>query len=260
MAFKSRKRRNGVEFTFEGDILMLTKASITQSLVEVRQRIDQAVARSKRDPSTIRLLAVSKYQPVTSLEEAYQAGQRAFAENRVQEWLDKVPSLPNDCEWHLVGSLQTNKVKYLDHHNLAMIHSLDRFSLLETLNTQGELRGKTWTTLVQVNIARDSAKAGFKPEEVSDFLDSVGDYPHVRVQGFMTIGALEADTQETQGFFRDLRDLRDCLQSRKWPGVDLRELSMGMSRDFELAIEEGATLVRVGREIFGERGNKPGKG
>ena len=229
---------------------MLTKAGITQSLVEVRQRIDQAIARSKRDPSTIRLLAVSKNQPVSSLEEAYQAGQRAFAENRVQEWLEKAPSLPEDCEWHLVGSLQTNKVKYLD-KKVAMIHSLDRFSLLETLNAQGERCGRTWQTLVQVNIARDPAKAGLKPEEVPDFLDSVGDYPHVRVQGFMTIGALETGWVETQGFFRDLRSLRDTLQSRKWSGVDLRELSMGMSRDFELAIEEGATLVRVGRQIFG---------
>ena len=232
---------------------MLTKAGITQSLVEVRQRINQAVARSKREPSTIQLLAVSKNQPVSSLEEAYEAGQRAFAENRVQEWLEKVPALPNDCEWHLVGSLQSNKVKYLD-QNVALIHSLDRFSLLETLNAQGERRGRTWRTLVQVNIARDPAKAGLKPEEVPDFLDSIGDYPHVRVEGFMTIGALGAGTEETQGFFRDLRGLRDTLQLRKWPGVDLQELSMGMSTDFELAIEEGATLIRVGRRIFGERG------
>jgi pyridoxal phosphate enzyme (YggS family) len=231
---------------------MLTKG-ITQSLVEVRHRIDQAVARSNRDPSSIRLLAVSKNQPVSSLEEAYQEGQRAFAENRIQEWLEKAPSLPKDCEWHLVGSLQTNKVKYLNHHNLAMIHSLDRFSLLETLNVQGGRCGRTWQTLVQVNIARDPAKAGLKPEEVPDFLDSIGDYPHVRVRGFMTIGALEAGRVETQGFFRELRGLRDTLQSRKWSGVDLRELSMGMSRDFELAIEEGATLVRVGSQIFGER-------
>jgi len=231
---------------------MLAKMGIEQRLIEVRQRIAQAVARSKRDPRTIRLLAVSKTQPIISLEEAYQAGQRAFAENRVQEWLEKAPNLPNDCQWHLVGRLQTNKVKYLD-QNVAMIHSLDRLSLLETLNEQGERRGIVWTTLVQVNIARDPAKAGLMPEEVPDFLNSVGDCPHVRVQGFMTIGALEASLTETQGYFRQLRELRDTLQARKWPGVDLCELSMGMSQDFELAIEEGATFVRVGRQIFGER-------
>jgi len=232
---------------------MLTNTSIEQSLVEVRQRIDQAVVRSHRDPKTIRLLAVSKNHPVAALEEAYRVGQRRFAENRVQEWLEKVPSLKNDCEWHLVGSLQTNKVKYLD-QSVFMIHSLDRLSLLKSLNAQGERCGIIWTTLVQVNIARDPAKAGLTPVEVPDFLNSIGDYSHVKVQGLMTIGALDASATETRGFFRQLRVLRDTLQSRKWPGVDLRELSMGMSGDFEMAIEEGATLVRVGRQIFGERG------
>lgn len=231
---------------------MLAKMGIEQRLNEVRRRINQAAERSKRDPSTIRLLAVSKTQPVSSLEEAYRAGQRAFAENRVQEWLEKAPNLPNDCQWHLVGRLQTNKVKYLD-DKITMIHSLDRLPLLEALNIQGERRSIVWTTLVQVNIARDPAKAGLMPEEVPDFLSSVGDFPFVRIQGLMTIGALEASMTETQGFFRQLRELRDRLQSRKWPGVDLHELSMGMSQDFELAVEEGATLVRVGRQIFGDR-------
>ncbi|MDP4125896.1 MAG: YggS family pyridoxal phosphate-dependent enzyme [Bacillota bacterium] len=232
---------------------MLTQGSIERNLVEVRQRVEQAAVRSNRDPRTVRLLAVSKTQPHTCLEAAYQVGQRAFAENRVQEWLEKVAYLPNDCEWHLIGRLQTNKVKYLD-SRISLIHSLDRFSLLETLNEQGERRGIIWNTLVQVNIARDSAKAGLMPEEVSDFLNSVVDYPNVHVQGFMTIGALEASPMETQGFFRQLRALRDSLYSQKWPGVDLYQLSMGMSRDFEQAIEEGATLVRVGHQIFGDRG------
>lgn len=232
---------------------MLSDVDIKQNLAEVRQRIDKAAALSKRDPRTIRLLAVSKTQPVSSLEAAYQAGQRAFAENRVQEWLEKAPALPNDCGWHLVGQLQTNKVKYLD-QKVTLIHSLDRFSLLETLNEQGKRRQMIWATLVQVNIARDPAKAGLMPEEVPDFLSSIGDYPYVKVHGFMTIGALEASMAETQGFFHELRVLRDTLQHRKWLGVDLRELSMGMSQDFELAIEEGATFVRVGRQIFGERG------
>jgi len=232
---------------------MLTNTGIEQSLVEVRQRIAQAVVRSNRDPKTIRLLAVSKNHPVAALEQAYRVGQRRFAENRVQEWLEKAPSLKNDCEWHLVGSLQTNKVKYLD-QSVFMIHSLDRLSLLKTLNAQGERCGIIWTTLVQVNIARDPAKAGLMPEEVPDFLNSIGDYPHVKVQGLMTIGALDASLAETREFFRQLRVLRDTLQLKKLPGVDLQDLSMGMSDDFEMAIEEGATFVRVGRQIFGERG------
>jgi len=232
---------------------MLRNSGIEQSLVEVRERIDQAVVRSHRDPRTIRLLAVSKNQPVSALEEAYRVGQRRFGENRVQEWLEKAQAFKHDCEWHLVGSLQTNKVKYLD-KSVAMIHSLDRFSLLETLNAQGERCDIIWTTLVQVNIARDPAKSGLTPEEVPDFLNSIRDYPHVQVRGLMTIGALEASAAETREFFSQLRILRDAMQTRKWPGVDLCELSMGMSEDFEMAIEEGATLVRVGRRIFGERG------
>jgi PLP dependent protein len=230
----------------------MTDSGIQQRLIEVRQRILRAVERSNRKMDSIRLLAVSKTQPVSNLQRAYEEGQRAFAENRVQEWMEKAPLMPNDCQWHIVGRLQTNKVKYLD-EKISMIHSLDRFSLLETLNEQGKKRGLTWVTLVQVNIARDSSKAGLKPEEVSDFLDIIGNYPYVRVQGFMTIGALEANLQETREFFCQLRKLRDSLLSKRWPGVDLQELSMGMSRDFEVAIEEGATLVRVGRQIFGER-------
>lgn len=231
---------------------MLVDEGIEQRLVEVRQKIDEAVARGKRDPKTIRLLAVSKNQPVSSIEKAYKSGQRAFAESRVQEWLEKVPVLPNDCEWHLVGRLQTNKVKYLD-KNVSMIHSLDRFSLLKSLNVQGERHGVTWRTLIQVNIAKDPSKAGLTPDEVPDFLSSIKDFPYVRVQGLMTIGALEASLSETQAFFRQLRVLQETLQSRKWTGVELSELSMGMSQDFELAIEEGATFVRIGQQIFGER-------
>ncbi len=230
---------------------MFANEGIEQNLVKVRQRIVEAAARSNRDPRTVRLLAVSKNQPISALEEAYRSGQRRFAENRVQEWLEKGPSF-KDCEWHLVGSLQTNKVKYLD-QSVSLIHSLDRLSLLKTLNKQGERRGIIWPTLVQVNIARDPAKAGFSPEEVSDFLDLLGDYPQVQVQGLMTIGALEAGETETRGFFQQLRVLRDTLQSNQRPGVDLRELSMGMSEDYEIAVEEGATLVRIGRQIFGER-------
>lgn len=232
---------------------MLVNEEIEQRLVRVRRRVAETIKRCERDPRTVQLLAVSKTQPVSSIEEAYRAGQRAFAENRVQEWLEKAPLLPNDCEWHLVGRLQTNKVKYLD-QTISMIHSLDRFSLLEALNVQGEKRSITWPTLVQVNIAKDPTKAGLTPEEVPDFLDSIRDFPCVKVHGFMTIGALEASKAETQGFFRQLQALRDTLQSRKWEGVELRELSMGMSQDFELAIEEGATFVRIGRQIFGERG------
>ena len=231
---------------------MSQDTSIEQRLVEVQRRIFQAVTRSKRERGTVRLLAVSKNKPVTDIEEAYSAGQRCFAESRIQEWAEKASILQDRCEWHFVGNLQTNKVKYL-RPSLFLIHSLDRFSLLESLDRQGERDGWVWKTLVQVNVARDSAKAGFLPEEIPDFLSAIADHSFTKVLGFMTIGAIDADPAETRETFRKLRVLRDELQPRKWPGVDLRELSMGMSDDFETAIEEGATFVRVGRQIFGER-------
>ncbi len=225
---------------------------IEQNLGQVRSRIGQAALAAGRSPDEIKLLAVSKTMPSSVIAEAWQAGQRVFAENRVQEWQEKVSLLPPDCEWHLIGRLQTNKVKYLD-GRVTLIHSLDRFSLLAELEKQGFKQGQTFSTLLQVNTARDQAKAGLLKEETEDFLTAVKDYPHVRVLGLMTIGALEASTAETQGFFRELRLLRDSLQQRVYPGVEMRELSMGMSQDFELAIAEGATMVRVGRQIFGAR-------
>ncbi|AFM01706.1 MULTISPECIES: YggS family pyridoxal phosphate-dependent enzyme [Desulfitobacterium] len=222
------------------------------NLSAVQQRIHQAAVKSGRDPSAIKLLAVSKTMSVGTVEKAYEAGQRFFAENRVQEWQDKVIQLPKDCEWHLIGRLQTNKVKYLD-ERVTLIHSLDRLSLLETLESQGAQRNIVWPTLVQVNIARDSQKAGLLEEEVEDFLTEAAGYKHIRVYGLMTIGALNASPEDTQGFFRQLRLLKERLEKKTLPHVNLKELSMGMSQDFEWAIQEGSTIIRVGRQIFGER-------
>lgn len=225
---------------------------ISGNLSDIRQRIDQTALQSGRDPSQIKLLAVSKTMSAEVVRCAYEAGHRSFAENRVQEWQEKVSLLPEDCEWHLIGSLQTNKVKYLD-ARIALIHSLDRFSLLETLESQGAQREIVWPTLVQVNIARDSHKAGLLEEEVEDFLAEVADCEHVRVHGLMTIGALNASPEDTRGYFQQLRLLKDRLQDKAIPHVALKELSMGMSHDFEWAVQEGATMIRVGRQIFGER-------
>lgn len=226
--------------------------SIEDNLKQIYQRIGQAAEGAGRRPQDIKLLAVSKTKQVEAVMEAYHAGQHVFAENRVQEWLEKAPALPNDCEWHLIGRLQTNKVKYLD-DNITLIHSLDRLNLLKTLEEQGAKRDILWSVLVEVNTARDPDKAGLMREELEDFLNEIADCPHVRALGLMTIGALEAVPEETQGFFRELYQIRDVLQKKKIPHVKLNELSMGMSRDFELAIAEGATMVRVGRQIFGER-------
>ncbi|MDA8229447.1 MAG: YggS family pyridoxal phosphate-dependent enzyme, partial [Desulfitobacterium hafniense] len=218
--------------------------NISENLKDLHSRIENAARSAGRNAEQVKLLAVSKTMTPDAIKEAYRAGQRFFAENRVQEWIEKVPVLPSDCEWHIVGRLQTNKVKYLD-DRVKLIHSLDRFDLLREMERQGERKGLIWSALVQVNVSRDKAKAGFMKEEIEDFLSSISECAHVKVFGFMTIGELNATNEQTQGFFRELRELRDSLAAKNFPGVELRELSMGMSEDFELAIREGATMVRV---------------
>lgn len=227
--------------------------NIEKNLFEVRRKIRMAAERSGRKADSVKIVAVSKTVTEDRILEAYRLGQRVFGENRVQEWQKKYPGLPDDCEWHFIGRLQTNKVKYLN-RRIALIHSLDRLALLEKLNAEGEKRRITWPALVQVNVARDEAKAGLKVEEVKDFLTAAVDYPYVTISGLMTIGALDASPEETRGFFRELRELRDKLRRSKLPGADkICELSMGMSQDFEMAVEEGATIVRIGSNIFGLR-------
>jgi pyridoxal phosphate enzyme (YggS family) len=186
------------------------------------------------------------------IQEAYRCGQRDFGESRVQEWLAKKDRLPADCRWHFIGRLQTNKVKYLD-ESIVLIHSLDRVDLLEALNTEGKRRNHIWQALVQVNIAEDVAKAGFGPQELPLFLDEAAKCPFVELRGLMTIGRFNVPREVTRETFSALRRLRDSLQTA---GMVKKEqftgLSMGMSGDFELALAEGATFVRVGSDIFGQ--------
>lgn len=226
--------------------------SIADNLAEVRRAICEAARLADREPAEIELLAVSKTMPSETILEAYQAGQRVFAENRIQEWLSKVDQLPEDIKWHIIGSIQTNKVKYLD-ERVEMIHSLDRMDLLAELEKQGSKKGIVWSTLIQVNVAQDPAKAGLEVDEVPEFLATIPKYPHVRVMGLMTIGRLGATSEETRGYFRELVRLRDIWQKEAPKEVLLRELSMGMSQDYVEAIREGSTMIRVGRQIFGGR-------
>lgn len=227
--------------------------NISGNLSDVKGKIRAAAERSGRHAEAIKLVAVSKTISEDIILQAYHQGQKIFGENKVQEWQRKQPLLPADCEWHLIGRLQTNKIKYLD-TTVALIHSLDRFSLLEKLNAEGEKRQITWKTLIQVNVAKDEAKAGMEVEEVKDFLDAARNHPFVQVLGLMTIGALDASREDTRDFFRQLREIKTGLIAK---GVRTEEefphLSMGMSQDYELAVEEGATIVRIGSSIFGQR-------
>ncbi|ADY55022.1 protein of unknown function UPF0001 [Syntrophobotulus glycolicus DSM 8271] len=228
--------------------------SIKQNLLDIRARIVRAAANSGRRIEDIKLVAVSKTVAIEGLAEAYAENQKVFGENRVQEWQDKYEHLAADCEWHIIGSLQTNKVKYLN-SRIVLIHSLDRLPLLEKLNSEGEKKGGVWNALVQVNVARDEAKAGLEVNEVRDFIENAVAFPKVKIKGLMTIGALNATAGETRDCFHQLRELRNSLQTVKYP-EKIQELSMGMSDDFETAIEEGATIVRIGSRIFGHRSEK----
>ncbi|MDR1069380.1 MAG: YggS family pyridoxal phosphate-dependent enzyme [Gracilibacteraceae bacterium] len=219
----------------------------------IKERIASAEKRAGRPTGSVSLLAVTKTFGPEEVLAAYKAGQRDFGENRVQEWQGKAPFLPEDCRWHIIGRLQTNKVKYLD-ERVRLIHSLDRFPLLQALQTAGEKKGLIWPALLEVNIAGDEAKAGLAPEEVGDFLTAAADHSAVDIRGFMTIGPFAAPEAEMREVFRRLRLLRDETRARGIPGAaGLDALSMGMSRDFETAVEEGATIVRVGSLLFGER-------
>lgn len=226
---------------------------IAENLFEVRQKIQETAERSGRKPEMVKIVAVSKTVSPEGIQEAYEAGQRVFGENRVQEWNGKYHKLPGDCEWHLIGRLQTNKVKYLN-QQIALIHSLDRFNLLVKLNEAGQEQNRVFKTLLQVNVARDEAKAGLEIEEVRDFMQTAREYSNVHIQGLMTIGAYDAGDSETRGYFRKLREIRDQLiQQEVCQREQFWDLSMGMSNDYLLAVEEGATIIRVGSVLFGDR-------
>ena len=224
---------------------------ITVGLSEVRYNIDKARASSKTASEQVTLLAVSKTQPLTAIETAAQSGQLQFAENRVQELLPKQEARP-DLEWHLIGRLQTNKAKYIV-DKIAMLHSLDSLALAVELQKRCTLVNRRLPVLVQVNIAEESSKAGISPAEVADFLAEMANFPLLHVQGLMTIGPIVDDPEEMRPVFAELRHIKEREAARNLPHLDLRHLSMGMSGDYVVAVEEGATIVRVGSSIFGMR-------
>ena len=224
---------------------------IAQDLAEVWENIRRAQAGSPLAARQVQLLAVSKTQPAERVAEAAGAGQTLFAENRVQELLEKYQALPH-LSWHLIGHLQTNKVKYIV-DKVEMLHSLDSLNLAQELQKQLSAHKRVLPVLVQVNIAEEESKFGLKAEEVADFLDALADFPALQAQGLMTIGPFTADAEEIRPVFRELRLLLQREQKRGRQHVELRHLSMGMSNDYAVAVEEGADMVRVGSAIFGSR-------
>lgn len=216
---------------------------------EVQSRIQMAAQKSGRNSQDITLLAVSKMVDNATVKQAYNLGIRDFGENRVQEFTRKINSLPQ-ARWHIIGRLQTNKVNEVVGRSW-LIHSLDRWSLAQELNKRGQYIEVPVPVLLQVNISGEDSKTGLPPDEVESFLQTVGELTSLQVKGFMTIAPLNSVPEESRPIFRELAALRRQHQRKNFINVELKYLSMGMSQDYEIAIEEGANIVRIGSALFG---------
>jgi len=225
---------------------------IRDRLEAIHVRMSAAARRAGRAPESIRLVAVSKTVEPARIEEALQAGQRLFGENRVQEAKAKQPEVGPAAEWHLVGHLQRNKAKEAV-RLFGMIHSVDSVSLLQDLERHGEGRKDVLEALIQVNLASEAGKHGAAPGYVPEILAAAARMKHIKVVGLMILPPYHPDPERSRPWFRGLAELASELSGRRFDKVSLGELSMGMSEDFEVAIEEGATLIRIGRALFGER-------
>lgn len=232
-----------------------TSMKIAANLAGVRQRMDAAAQRVNRAGSDVTLVAVSKTHPFEAILAAYAAGQRDFAENRVEELLPKVEEAARqgltDIRWHLIGTVQSRKSSDAV-GPFALIHSVDRVKLANRLSRDAEAVGKVMDVLLEVNVSGEESKHGFTPDEVLAVAVELSSLPAIRVLGLMTMAPYTAAPEETRPVFRALRELRDRV-ALEHPGAMGPELSMGMTNDFEIAVEEGATLVRVGSAIFGSR-------
>jgi len=228
------------------------QTGIAGNLEKVRQGIGRAAALAGRTPAEIELVAVTKTVSVARIEEAVEAGITVVGENRVQELVEKYNSIGSRVRWHLIGHLQTNKVKYVV-DKVSLIHSLDRLSLAEEISRQATKVGTVVNCLVQVNVAEEESKFGLPVSNIEPFVREVSTIPGLRVQGLMTIGPFTDDPEEVRPVFRELRRIFEQMKQARIAGVEMRYLSMGMSGDYQVAIEEGANIVRVGSAIFGMR-------
>ena len=226
---------------------------IADNLAWVMHHIDEAARKAGRSPDSIRLISVSKQVTSGKIIEAYQAGSKCFGENKVQEAVSKIDEVNvQGISWHFIGHLQKNKIKYLD-SRFELIHSIDSLSLAEKISTYCEGQNQRQAVLLQVNVSGEETKFGMTPAELQDQLASFGQLKGIQVQGLMTIPPQNPEAENSRQYFSALRVLRDKFQAMNIEGVELKELSMGMTNDYLIAVEEGATLVRVGTAIFGQR-------
>ena len=225
-------------------------SQISDNLINIHSRIQDAAHRVGRQVSDVRLVAVSKTYPPAVIQEAWNSGQRVFGENRVQDALPKIAELPAEAEWHFIGHLQSNKIrKALPAFTL--IHGVDNLELAQQINRIAGEMGLTANILLEINVSGESSKFGFSPTDLRQNLEGLLCLPNIGINGLMTMAPYSEDPEIARPVFSKLRILRDELAAKT--GQALRELSMGMSGDFEVGIEEGATIVRIGSSIFGHR-------
>ena len=226
---------------------------LKDNIAVVRKNIELACERAGRNPEEVTLIAVSKTKPLSDIEEVIATTDtRDFGENKVQEMVDKYEKVSTPVNWHLIGHLQTNKVKYIV-DKACLIHSVDSFNLAKTIEKEAVKRNVTANILIEVNVAEEETKFGVRCEEVLPLIEQIKDLPHVKVKGLMTIAPFVENPEDNRVYFRTLRDLSLDIASKNIDNIDMSVLSMGMTNDYVVALEEGATLVRVGTGIFGAR-------
>ncbi len=226
-------------------------STIGDNYLEVKKRVEQAALRCGRDPKEITLVAVSKTKGVEEIRQAVEAGAHILGENKVQEIQAKYDELPG-VEWHLIGHLQTNKVKYIV-DKVKMIHSLDSLKLAQEIDRRCAAAGVAMDVLVEVNIGGEESKSGVAPEEAEVLCLEAAKLPNIRVKGLMTVAPVVENPQDARVYFRKMNKLFVDIKAKNYDNIDMAYLSMGMTHDFEVAIEEGANIVRVGTAIFGAR-------
>jgi pyridoxal phosphate enzyme (YggS family) len=225
---------------------------LVENLREVEERIAAACKRANRNREEVTLIAVSKTKPVSMLEEVYGAGIRDFGENKVQELTEKYEVMNKDIRWHMIGHLQRNKVKYIV-DKVKLIHSVDSVRLAQAIEQEAAKKNVIVDILIEVNVAEEESKFGLKVDEVIAMVEEISKYSHLRIKGLMTIAPYVENAEENRSVFARLRKLSVDIDAKNIDNVSVEILSMGMTNDYEVAIEEGATMVRVGTGIFGER-------
>jgi len=230
---------------------MIDAEKLKKNIEEIQERIEKACLRSGRKPSEVKLLGATKGVDINTIRLANELGIKIFGENRVQEFLPKYNELPH-LEWHFIGRLQTNKIKYI-YDKVLLIHSIEKVEQIQELEKRCSKVAKKIDVLIEINVGGEESKGGVLPNNVEELIEKICECKHVNLKGFMTIPPIEEDERKLRQYFRKMKEIFENYKKLNYNNVKIEVLSMGMSNDFEVAIEEGATLVRIGTKLFGER-------